>query len=120
MNIVKEVAKQSFRDLLSKNPEVRVKDLEAEVINLIWYLSLRQTNQINWTLPFLSENLIAQIIEQNLDVMEGVTQMAMEGFENSYNEGNAFVAMQGIVMNMKSMSINDSSYFLKDYFNEKH
>ena len=74
MNIVKEVAKQSFRDLLSKNSEVRVKDLEAEVINLIWYLSLRKLNEIHWTLPFLNENMISEIIAQDLDIMEGVTQ----------------------------------------------
>jgi len=120
MDVVKELAKQSFRDLISKNSEVQVKDLEAEVINLIWYLSLRATNEISWSLPFLSEDLIYKTIENQLDIMEGVTQMAIEGFVNSYNEGNKFVGMQAVVLNMKSMSIDDSSEFLKNYFNDKH
>jgi len=46
--------------------------------------------------------------------------MAMEGFPQSYNEGNAFVAIQGVTMNIASMSVNDSSNFLRDYFNGKH
>lgn len=120
MHIVKEIAKQSFRDLISKNSEVRVKDLEAEVINLIWYLSLRKLGSIHWTLPFLDEDLVEELIESDVDIAAGVTKMAMEGFVNSYNEGNAYVAIQGVIMNMKLMSVEDSSEFLKRYFEDKH
>lgn len=120
MNNVKKLAKMAFQDYLRKNTDVRVKDIEAEVINLMWYLILRQNGDIQWSLPFLDEQLIQSIITSNDDVMQGVTEMAMEGFPQSYNEGNAFVAIQGVTMNIASMSVNDSSNFLRDYFNGKH
>ncbi|HPH16228.1 MAG TPA: hypothetical protein PK029_03590, partial [Bacteroidales bacterium] len=68
MNNVKKLAKMAFQDYLRKNTDVRVKDIEAEVINLMWYLILRQNGDIQWSLPFLDEQLIQSIITSNDDV----------------------------------------------------
>jgi len=120
MNNVESIAKQSFSHLLKNNPQLKVSDLEAEVINLISYLSLRQTKDISWRLSFLDESNIQEIINSDEDAMKGVTDTAMKMFPDSYNEGNAFVAMQGVIMNLKMMSASDYSKFLKEYFSSKH
>lgn len=52
--------------------------------------------------------------------MKGITDAAMKLFPDSYNEGNAYVGMQGVIMNLKLMSAADYSKFLKDYFINKH
>lgn len=120
MKHVETIAKQSFAHLLKNNPEVRVKDLEAEAINLISYLSLRQQGKISWKLSFLDENNIQSIINNDKNVMQGVTNTAMAMFSGNYNEGNAFVAMQGVTLNLALMAVNDHSNFLIDYFKNKH
>jgi hypothetical protein len=114
------LAKQSFEHLLKNNSEVRVKDLEAEVINLISYLSLRQTGDILWKLSFLDETLINSVINNQEDVLTGITDATMKLFPDSYNNGNAYVGMQGVIMNLKLMSAADYSKFLKDYFIKNH
>lgn len=120
MNNVESIAKQSFSHLLNNNSQLKVSDLEAEVINLISYLSLRQTKDISWRLSFLDESIIQEIIKNDEDAMKGVTDTAMKMFPDSYNEGNAFFAMQGVIMNLKMMSASDYSVFLMEYFSSKH
>lgn len=114
------IAKQSFSHLIKNKPQLKVSDLEAEVINLISYLILRQSNGISWRLSFLDEDRIQEIIRNDEDTMKGVIDTAIKMFPESYNEGNAIVGMHGVMLNLKLMSESEYSKFLKEYFSSKH
>jgi hypothetical protein len=114
------IAIQSFEHLNKVNSNIRISDLESEVINLSSYLILRNLGIINWKLSFLDDNIVINTMKSNVDFVEGITEVFMRIFPDEYTQNHASMAEKSIQINLQLIPTNEYSEFLKTYFITKH
>ncbi len=68
----------------------------------------------------MDDNKIQEVINNNEDAMDEVTDTAQRLFSGEYTQNHALFGMQVVIMNLKLMTTIDYSEYLKNYFSITH
>ncbi len=109
---------ESIKHLIQNVQGATSDDLEAEIINLASYVYLRDSDQIDFSLDYLDQDIISSLSGYDFDVVDEIINRTKFLFPDYYSEAAALNATQGVRMNIHLMS--DYGSFLKSYFISKH
>lgn len=117
-HVIIMLLQQSIENLSEKNNEITINDLEAEIINFASYIYLKDTSQIDFKLNYLNQELLNNLHGGSFNVVDQIIDGAALLYSAYYTENHAFIAKQGVRMNIQ-LADNYGSY-LKSYFISKH
>jgi len=118
MNPIEQFVIESLKDLEKHNPNLDTPALEAEAIYLAAFIYLKDSDQIDFDIDYLSYSLLDNIESENYDVADKVFSYMVKHGKGLYGQSEAIFGINGYKMNIQLCS--DYGSYIKSYFMRTH